>query len=939
MANVLGELFAYIASAIREKTGDAEKMKPADFPEKISSIETGTGVDVSGVTAEAEDVLKGKTIVDADGNAVEGSIEINETPLLYKRTLNPQNQSISLEAGYYPEPFDVTVRVAETLSITPTKKKHTQAGSSHFYRAVTCEPIPDEYQDITGVTAKASHVLEGRVFVDSSGAEVEGTISVCGSPTVQLTPASSSVDITPGYYSGGRAFIDLEEKTVTPTKEQQIVEPSEGKVLSKVTVEPVTDSGEGVPDVDVSGVTATAADVLTGKTIVDAEGNKVDGTMPNRGAIGTKKLTPDAGGYYNIQKGYYESGVLMVQSREISVVPSKSLRNFNGVTERTYYDKVYVDPIPDQYQDVSNVTATADDVRSGKIFVDAEGNEVEGALSGTIADVSDVTANAEDVLEGKVIVTSTGSKVYGALAVDNLNPGEVIVYKKKKVSGFALDSTFGAFSPGYVSPSEFTLEGGKSYRVIWDGAEWNCDAFAFEMSGMSIVAIGNASSLGLSGNNEPFLITYNVTADNTQIFAIDDKDTHTIGIYQKVSGETGSGSDDNFIWVGSTSSGVSNSVVGNGIIRYVTFMNHDGSVEYGKKSVIVGEDCVDPVAAGHMDTPTRESTAQYNYTFSGGWATVPNGGKDANALKAVNEDRTVYANYVSAVRYYTITFYDSDGTTVLTTMSVAYGSVPSYTPVKDGHSFNGWSPELVAVTGNASYSAQWEEKITFAKGSWADIAKISEEGKASEYFKVGDTRTITFDGSSLTLSIAGFDHDDLADGSGKAGMTIVAMNAPTTTKLWHWSDNITTGLYNACDLNKTDLTNWFSTKIPSDLRKVIKSVNKDYETSVYMGTATPGKVSCNLFLLSLTELGGQPSDVSYYAVLGSRYALFPSLYAAKAPTINMAGTTTKVAYWIRNLNRVGVLRPAYIDTSGTLYSVKNTSVATTQYYVRFGFCI
>ena len=69
MANVLGELFGDIASAIREKTGDAEKMKPADFPEKIGGL-----ANTSGVTATAEDVLEGKTIVDADGNEVAGTM-------------------------------------------------------------------------------------------------------------------------------------------------------------------------------------------------------------------------------------------------------------------------------------------------------------------------------------------------------------------------------------------------------------------------------------------------------------------------------------------------------------------------------------------------------------------------------------------------------------------------------------------------------------------------------------------------------------------------------------------------------------------------------------------------------------------------------------------------------------------------------------------------
>lgn len=43
MANVLGELFGNIANAIRSKTGDTGTMKPAEFPQKISGIEGGSG--------------------------------------------------------------------------------------------------------------------------------------------------------------------------------------------------------------------------------------------------------------------------------------------------------------------------------------------------------------------------------------------------------------------------------------------------------------------------------------------------------------------------------------------------------------------------------------------------------------------------------------------------------------------------------------------------------------------------------------------------------------------------------------------------------------------------------------------------------------------------------------------------------------------------------
>ena len=148
---------------------------------------------------------------------------------------------------------------------------------------------------------------------------------------------------------------------------------------------------------------------------------------------------------------------------------------------------------------------------------------------------------------------------------------------------------------------------------------------------------------------------------------------------------------------------------GSADLRYVTFMDDTGTVEYGKKAVAVGDDCADPIARGIFGTPTKESTAQYNYTFSGGWATVPNGGINANALKGVTDDRTVYANFIGALREYTITFKDDDGS-ILKQQTYVYGSTPVYTPDKEGFSFIAWNPAITAVTGNASYTAQWKAR-------------------------------------------------------------------------------------------------------------------------------------------------------------------------------------------------------------------------------------
>ena len=135
---------------------------------------------------------------------------------------------------------------------------------------------------------------------------------------------------------------------------------------------------------------------------------------------------------------------------------------------------------------------------------------------------------------------------------------------------------------------------------------------------------------------------------------------------------------------------------------------------YGNESwtrpVYIGDDCPDPVAQGHIETPTKESTVDTVFTYSG-WSLTNGGSADTNALANVTEDITVYAAYQQSVRKYTITYYDDDGTTVLSTEQVAYGTMPNYTPVRDGVILKEWTPTLVKVTGDASYTASWTDVL------------------------------------------------------------------------------------------------------------------------------------------------------------------------------------------------------------------------------------
>lgn len=76
------------------------------------------------------------------------------------------------------------------------------------------------------------------------------------------------------------------------------------------------------------------------------------------------------------------------------------------------------------------------------------------------------------------------------------------------------------------------------------------------------------------------------------------------------------------------------------------------------------------------DTPTKEATAQYTFTFSG-WSP---------AISNVTESVTYEAQFTSSTRSYTVTFYSEDGLTVLDSVTVDYGQAAVYTkeyPVKN----------------------------------------------------------------------------------------------------------------------------------------------------------------------------------------------------------------------------------------------------------------
>ena len=146
----------------------------------------------------------------------------------------------------------------------------------------------------------------------------------------------------------------------------------------------------------------------------------------------------------------------------------------------------------------------------------------------------------------------------------------------------------------------------------------------------------------------------------------------------------------------------------------ITWIDGDGNtlkteqVAYGETPEYVGE------------TPTKAETAQYLYEFNNTWSP---------AIEAVTGEATYTAQFTSIVREYTITWIDGDGKT-LKTEQVAYGETPAYTgetPTKAetaqySYEFNDtWSPAIVAVTGEATYTAQFTSIVREYTITWIDV--------------------------------------------------------------------------------------------------------------------------------------------------------------------------------------------------------------------------
>ena len=157
-------------------------------------------------------------------------------------------------------------------------------------------------------------------------------------------------------------------------------------------------------------------------------------------------------------------------------------------------------------------------------------------------------------------------------------------------------------------------------------------------------------------------------------------------------------------------------------------------------------------------TPTKQATAQFTYTFKG-WD---------KKIVAVTGDVTYTATFDETTNKYTVKFV-SDGVELQST-EVEYGTVPEYkgaTPTMQAtaqftYTFKGWDKGIVAVTGDVTYTATFDETtnqytITLKNGEtvlktltldYGSTIEVPEDVKAEGYEILGwepEFETVTED--------------------------------------------------------------------------------------------------------------------------------------------------------------------------------------------------
>lgn len=236
--------------------------------------------------------------------------------------------------------------------------------------------------------------------------------------------------------------------------------------------------------------------------------------------------------------------------------------------------------------------------------------------------------------------------------------------------------------------------------------------------------------------------------------------------------------------------------------------------------------------------------------------------------------------------------------------------------------------------------------VALENASWSDIAYISSQGIADQVWSVGDEKEIVLSGDysgSVTMQIAGFNHDSLASG-GTAGITFLSKQLlgtgsmqPSGLTYYWWKDT-------AIRINKMPQ---IKGALPADLRKFIKTAIKTSSGRETSNSSSEGvrTTEDDVFIPSLSEIFDSATadkkysptasghyDTQYAKANGAKYPIFETDADVKKSVLSGGGSK----WWTRSGTFTSYGTQFYCI--GADAGISNEREGTIQ-GICFGFCI
>ena len=218
---------------------------------------------------------------------------------------------------------------------------------------------------------------------------------------------------------------------------------------------------------------------------------------------------------------------------------------------------------------------------------------------------------------------------------------------------------------------------------------------------------------------------------------------------------------------------------------------------------------------------------------------------------------------------------------------------------------------------------QYPYEEMFAINTWEQIISACQKKSIPSTWKVGDQKSMTIGGMGYVIDIIGINHDDYADGSGKAPITFQMHDCYADTKAMN-SSNTNSGGWTSCAMRQTHLPAILAL-MPTEVQNGIREVNK--LTSAGSNSSTINTTADKLFLLSEIEIFG---SVSYsQRGEGTQYDYY------KAGNSKVKNRNGSAAFWWE--------RSPYASNSTAFCMVSSRGSANTNHAiyangVAFAFC-